>query len=309
VRDGARLDGQQFPPLAYNVPGLMPAGFGIIAGPPKLGKSLLVLNWLITSAIGGVALGKVRVGPARDVLYFALEDRDRRLQARCRVLLGDGYPIPGRLRYVLAVPPGQVLAVIRHALGRYPDTKVVVIDTLAKIMPLPFQGETTTSSGCWSPAGSSDPSAARMWCQNRQKCQKRRSATVQKLTPACGKCQKPATASRGPRARTAPTRTPRTRRRNHERSGGRLPGREWLLADRRLSCPVSLGNRYLRPGPGSVLTAVRSCERNTLLTSPKGPPVPATTTTYHLRVVTGDLAARTISARPNAPTAHGAASA
>jgi hypothetical protein len=142
VRDGAWLDGQDFPPLAYNVPGLMPAGFGIIAGPPKLGKSLLVLEWLLGSAIGGVALSTVRVGAARDVLYFALEDGDRRLQARCRLLLGDGYPIPGRFRYITAVPPGELLAVLDHALGRYPETKIVVIDTLAKVMPLPFQGET-----------------------------------------------------------------------------------------------------------------------------------------------------------------------
>ena len=143
LRDGAWLDSREFPPLAYNVPGLMPAGFGIIAGAPKLGKSLLVLDWLIGAAIGGVALGKVRVGPERDVLYLALEDGDRRLQARCRELLGDGYPIPGRFRYILAVPPGEVFAVIRDALGRYPDTRLVVIDTLAKIMPLPYQGETT----------------------------------------------------------------------------------------------------------------------------------------------------------------------
>jgi hypothetical protein len=120
----------------------MPAGFGIIAGPPKLGKSLLVLDWLLGSAIGGSALGTVRVGAARDVLYLALEDGDRRLQARCRLLLGDGYPIPGCFRYITAVPPGELLAVLDHALGRHPDTRVVVIDTLAKVMPLPFQGET-----------------------------------------------------------------------------------------------------------------------------------------------------------------------
>jgi hypothetical protein len=143
LRDGAWLDDQNFPPLAYNVPGLMPAGFGLIAGPPKLGKSLLVLDWLLGSAIGGSALGTVGVGAARDVLYFALEDGDRRLQARCRLLLDDGYPIPGRFRYITVVPPGELLAVLDHALGRYPDTRVVVIDTLAKIMPVPFQGETT----------------------------------------------------------------------------------------------------------------------------------------------------------------------
>ena len=142
LRDGAWLDGQQFPPLAYNVPGLMPAGLGIIAAPPKAGKSLLVLDWMLAAALGGSALGRIRVGPARDVLYLALEDGGRRLQSRCRGLLADGEPIPGRLRYILAVPPGEVLAVIRHALGEHPDTRLIVVDTLARIMPLPLPGET-----------------------------------------------------------------------------------------------------------------------------------------------------------------------
>ena len=117
LRDGGWLDAQDFPPLAYNVPGLMPAGLGIIAAPPKAGKSLLILDWLLAAATGGQALGKIRVGPARDVLYLALEDGDRRLQDRCRQLLADSEPIPDRLRYILAVPPGQVLAVIRRRAG------------------------------------------------------------------------------------------------------------------------------------------------------------------------------------------------
>jgi hypothetical protein len=143
LRDGPWLDGQRFPPLKYTVPGLMPAGLGIIAAPPKAGKSLLILDWLLAVAGGGTALGRLRVGPARDVLYLALEDGDRRLQARCRHLLADGEPIPGRFRYVLAVPPGSVLAVIDDALGKHPDTGLIVLDTLGRIMPLPMQGETT----------------------------------------------------------------------------------------------------------------------------------------------------------------------
>ena len=143
LRDGAWLDGQKFDPLLYTVPGLMPAGLGIIAAPPKAGKSLLILDWLLAVALGGAALGALRTGPARDVLYLALEDGDRRLQSRCRHLLAPGEPIPGRFRYILAVPPGQVLAVIADALTRHPGTALIVLDTLGRIMPLPYQGETT----------------------------------------------------------------------------------------------------------------------------------------------------------------------
>jgi len=143
LRDGIWLDGQDFPPLKYTIPGLMPAGFGVIAAPPKAGKSLLILDWLLAVATGGQALGRLRVGPARDVLYLALEDGDRRLQSRCRHLLAEDEPIPERFRYILAVPPGHVLSVIADALAKYPDTGLIVLDTLGRIMPLPLQGETT----------------------------------------------------------------------------------------------------------------------------------------------------------------------
>jgi hypothetical protein len=143
LRDGRWLDGQQFPPLTYVVPGLMPAGLGVIAAPPKAGKSLLILDWLLAVASGGAVLGRIRVGAARDVLYLALEDGDRRLQSRCRHLLAEREPIPERFRYILNVPPGQVLAVIADALASHPDTALIVLDTLGRIMPLPLQGETT----------------------------------------------------------------------------------------------------------------------------------------------------------------------
>jgi AAA domain/Transcriptional regulator, AbiEi antitoxin len=115
----------------------------VIAAPPKAGKSLLILGWMLAVASGGPALGALSTGPARGALYLALEDGDRRLQARCRHLLAPGEPIPARLRYVLTVPPGEVEAVVEDALARYPDTALVVIDTLGRIMPLPRQGETT----------------------------------------------------------------------------------------------------------------------------------------------------------------------
>src|SRR5215217_8036733 len=45
LRDGAWLDAQYFPPLAYAVPGLIPEGSVLLVGPPKIGKSWLVLTW------------------------------------------------------------------------------------------------------------------------------------------------------------------------------------------------------------------------------------------------------------------------
>lgn len=140
VRDGSWLDRQDFPPLRYAVPGLIPEGFALLIGPPKAGKSWLTLAILLGVALGGRVLGRISAGAPRRVLYLALEDGDRRMQDRCRKLLGDT-PIPGTFSYLITVDPGRVLVTIEAFLRRFPDTAMVVIDTLGKVMPQAAPGE------------------------------------------------------------------------------------------------------------------------------------------------------------------------
>src|SRR6476620_7695625 len=90
--NGAWLDQQEFPPLEYAVPGIIPEGFGVLAAPPKTGKSWLVCNIGLACAAGGTALGRIDVAQ-RPVLYLALEDGQRRLQTRCRRIMAD-QPLP-----------------------------------------------------------------------------------------------------------------------------------------------------------------------------------------------------------------------
>lgn len=146
VRDGAWLDQQDFPPLHYAVPGVVPEGFTLLVGPPKAGKSWLALAILLAVASGGRAFGRIDVAKGR-VLYLALEDGDRRMQDRCRVLLGSRYrpdePIPGDFHYVTRVPAGEAVALIEAFLTRHPDTALVVVDTLGKVMPAAMPNETT----------------------------------------------------------------------------------------------------------------------------------------------------------------------
>lgn len=143
VRDGAWLDKQEFPPLRYAISGLIPEGFTIKVGPPKAGKSWLILGLLLAVASGGTALGRVSTGRPRRVFYLALEDGDRRMQDRCRALLGEGEPIPELFCYKTRATPQSVLPVIKAWMRRHPDTAMVVIDTLAKVMPPALQGESS----------------------------------------------------------------------------------------------------------------------------------------------------------------------
>lgn len=140
LRNGAWLDQQHFEPLQYAVPGLIPEGASILIGPPKVGKSYLLGNLLLAVAGGGCALGKIPVGRPRNTLYLALEDGDRRMQARCRELLSNE-PIPGRFHYLTRIHPGSVIATVKAFLEIYPDTALVALDTLGKVMPDARPGE------------------------------------------------------------------------------------------------------------------------------------------------------------------------
>lgn len=143
IRNGAWLDAQTFPPLAYAVDGLLAEGFTVLAGPPKAGKSLFVLDCLLAIAGGGYALGALPVGDPRPVLYLALEDGDRRLQARCRELL-RGEPIPPLLQLLTRVQPGMLVRTVAEWLAIHGHCRpLVVIDTLGKVMPPGRQGQTT----------------------------------------------------------------------------------------------------------------------------------------------------------------------
>jgi hypothetical protein len=139
LRTGAWLDRQEFPPLVYAVPGLIPEGSVLLVGAPKIGKSWLVLSIALAVAEGGRALG-LEV-PKRPVLYLALEDGHRRLQDRCRRLLA-GASIPEPFQYITMVEPGRVadtIAVWAHWHQEPPP--LVILDTLGKVLPPTQLGE------------------------------------------------------------------------------------------------------------------------------------------------------------------------
>lgn len=131
----AELEHMEFDPLVEFVPGIVTEGFGIIAGPPKLGKSWFVLYIALAIALGGKALGRIKVRK-RPVLLLALEDSRRRLKRRCKELLG-GEKFPDGLHILTAADIGHGLvigATIREWLLGNPGG-LVVLDTLGKARP------------------------------------------------------------------------------------------------------------------------------------------------------------------------------
>ena len=133
IIDAQTLRNKNFPPLVWAVDGFLPAGLSVLAGGPKVGKSILSLHLSLAVAIGGCAFGKINVQQG-DVLYLALEDTQRRLQERI-----EGSDLPencdlSRLSLATRVPRQHEggLEFIIWWLQRHKEARLVIIDTLQK---------------------------------------------------------------------------------------------------------------------------------------------------------------------------------
>ena len=141
VITGDWLDAQEYPPVKFAVPGLVPEGFGLLTGPPKAGKSWAVMGLGLAVACGGRALGHITIPKPRPTLYMALEDGERRIQDRARKLL-HGQPIPANMHFVTDVPPLLVLDVLNAWMEANADEQpLVILDTLGRVMPSARPGE------------------------------------------------------------------------------------------------------------------------------------------------------------------------
>jgi hypothetical protein len=124
-----------FPDPRWAVKGVLPEGLTILGGKPKAGKSILALNLCLQIALGGKAMQVIPVEQGT-TLYLALEDVQRRLKDRIgRMLEFD--PAPDNLLLFTEWPrlgEGGAKA-LDKILTDNPDTRLLVIDTLAKIRP------------------------------------------------------------------------------------------------------------------------------------------------------------------------------
>lgn len=127
------LVNMQLPPVKYVIDGILPEGLTIIAGKPKVGKSWLMMGLSVAVATGGYFLGSIKTDSSR-VLYLALEDNARRLSGRLKMVLRNK-PAPNNLHLFTEWPRtdqnGAVL--MEKFVQKYPDTRLIIIDTLVKI--------------------------------------------------------------------------------------------------------------------------------------------------------------------------------
>lgn len=124
---------KDLPPLQWAVPGLVPAGLGILAAPPKAGKSVLAYQLSVELSLGHGLLG--RMVQRRPVLYYALEDGELRSQTRIKAAL-DGRTMPDNLSLFWEAP--RIGEGLEEEVGDYLEghpAGVVIIDVLSKVRP------------------------------------------------------------------------------------------------------------------------------------------------------------------------------
>ena len=128
--DGETLMNTPLTPIKFVIATLLPQGLSILAGAPKVGKSWLALQICLAVAKGESLWGlPVEQSSA---LYLCLEDSFSRIQSR---LFDIGDDAPGKVHFaVIADSIGAGLEEqIENFLSAYPDTALIVIDTLQKV--------------------------------------------------------------------------------------------------------------------------------------------------------------------------------
>lgn len=125
---------QDIPPLQWIIKKLIPQGVTLLSGDPKVGKSWLVLQMCIAVSSGLALWDKREPETQGEVLYLALEDTPRRMQARTKGMMRSlGWRIDAsKFNFALDWPRGdEGVAKISAWLKEHPDCRLVVVDTIA----------------------------------------------------------------------------------------------------------------------------------------------------------------------------------
>lgn|GEM_PF-5312393 len=127
----------------YCIPGRIPAGLVLLAGPPKAKKSWAALQIGIARATGSAAFD-AQCESCR-VLYLALEDNDPRMRRRLAFFGLTPESAPQRLHFAYEWRQGDLgVGDLQKWMEQYPDTGVLIVDVLQR-----FRGPKDRSQGAY----------------------------------------------------------------------------------------------------------------------------------------------------------------
>ena len=132
LENGTQLRKRYIKPAVYLVEDMVSPGMGFVVAPPKFGKSWFALDLALSVATGTEFFGKKT--QKAGVLYYALEDNDRRLQERMDQVAAERDDLD--LFFHTEEAPGLdngLFDDIDDQIKQHPEIKLVVIDTFQKI--------------------------------------------------------------------------------------------------------------------------------------------------------------------------------
>jgi hypothetical protein len=137
IKKATAIDVMNHPEIRWAVPGLVPDGCTILAGPKSRGKSFIALDLALAVASGGPALGNISCEQG-DVLYLALEDGERRIRDRMRAIL-QGRPVPEALEIATEWKTADDggLSDVEAWIAARDNPRLVIVDVLAKVKGRP----------------------------------------------------------------------------------------------------------------------------------------------------------------------------
>lgn len=134
-----------FPEPKWIVPGLIPEGCTVIAGPPKKGKSCTMHHVGLAVAAGGYAFGRFELEQG-ECLYYSLEGGPALFQERCRKLHAEnGLPAFHVITESRTLGQGALDDMEGWLQARRDSARLVVVDTLVCMR----DGVTDERKGIW----------------------------------------------------------------------------------------------------------------------------------------------------------------
>ncbi|UYO62969.1 AAA family ATPase [Acetobacterium wieringae] len=133
VIDSADYNDMVFKEISWLIKDILPdRGFAAVSAKPKVGKTWLCYQVAFAKATGGNLLGN-SVDPCT-VIYFDLETPGRSRKKRL-LKFTNGQPIPPGIKFIDSVRTinNGFQEDLEMLLKKYPDTKVVIVDTIKKI--------------------------------------------------------------------------------------------------------------------------------------------------------------------------------
>ncbi len=131
----AELSQKELPEQRWAIVGLLPEGASLLVGPPKIGKSWMVLQLAISVARGKFDFLGESIEESGEVLYLALEDSERRMKGRLEMMAEDPQPENLHLLFEFRRFDSGGLTELDGWLTDHPQCRLVLIDTLARVRP------------------------------------------------------------------------------------------------------------------------------------------------------------------------------